>query len=269
MAVTLAIHEPPELTAELPVLVFIHGMLASRHQWTGHFEALHPHAQPVCVELWGHGDSPAPEEPDQYAIQTIIGQIEQWRQSRRISRLIICGHSFGAGLAMRYVLTYPDKVSGLIFMNSLSALSEPTLFTDNPTRKARMEALLTGGVEALRRLPFHPRHALRLDADLRARLVREADRVDPIAVVKLNLLTGPSLSALSELDQIECPTLLVNGRFEKRFQPMRERALAEIRHCEVVDLDAGHAVNLEQPVAFNHAVTQFVQNLDMTKGDTN
>ena len=269
MTVTLAIHEPAELSAELPVLVFIHGMLASRHQWTGHFEALHSHVQPVCVELWGHGDSPAPEDASYYAIQAIIGQIEHWRQSRRIDRLIVCGHSFGAGLAMRYALSYPGNVSGLIFMNSLSALSEPTLFTDNPTRKARMQALLADGIQALRRLPFHPRHALRLDADLRARLVREADQVNPAAVVKLNLLTGPSLSVLSELGQIQCSTLLINGRFEKRFQPMRERALAQIRHCEVVDLDAGHAVNLEQPVAFNHAVTQFVQNLNMTKGDKN
>ncbi len=262
MTVTLAIHEPSALNADLPVLVLIHGMLASRHQWTGHFKALQAFAQPVCVELWGHGDSPAPEQDDHYAIQTIVGQIESWRQARGIDQLIVCGHSFGAGLAIRYALTHPGKVPGLIFMNSLSALSEPTLFTDNPTRKARMDALLTDGVEALRRLPFHPRHAHRLDADLRARLVHEADRVNPAAVVKLNLLTGPSLSALSELDRIQCPTLLINGRFEKRFQPMRERALAEIRHCEVVDLDAGHAVNLEQPVAFNQAVTQFMQNLD-------
>lgn len=259
---TFAVHEPDELKPERPVLLFIHGMLASRHQWLGHFAALEPFVQPVCIELWGHGESPTPEDPAAYEISAIMGQIDRWRERRGVNRLIVCGHSFGAGLAIRYAISRPENVSGLIFMNSLSALSDRTLFTENPTRQARMQALLTDGAAALQRLPFHPRHARRLDPDIRDLLVREADRVDPLGVVKLNLLTGPSLSALGELDQIRCPTLLINGLFEKRFQPMRARALAEISNCEVVDLEAGHAVNLEQPRGFNEAITQFVQNLD-------
>jgi len=258
---TLKFHEPEGLNDDLPVLLFIHGMLASRHQWTGHLDALQSLVQPVCVELWGHGDSPAPDDPTAYELTAIMDQIDRWRQSKGIAQLIVCGHSFGAGLAIRYALTHADHVRGLIFMNSLSALSERTMFTENPTRQARMQALLTDGVEALQKLPFHPRHARRLDADLRALLVREADRVNLQAVVKLNLITGPSLSALGELDRIRCPVLLINGIFEKRFQPMRRVALAEIPNCQVVDLDAGHAVNLEQPAGFNEAVTQFVQNL--------
>lgn len=258
---TFAFHEPAELNADLPVLLFIHGMLASRYQWTGHFDALRSLVQPVCIELWGHGDSPTPEDPAEYEISAIMSQIDRWRARRGVRRLIVCGHSFGAGLAIRYAISRPEVVTGLVFMNSLSALSDRTLFTENPTRQARMQALLTDGAAALQRLPFHPRHARRLDAAVRDRLVQEADRVDPVGVVKLNLLTGPSLSALGELDQIQCPTLLINGLFEKRFQPMRARALAEISNCMVVDLEAGHAVNLEQPLGFNEAITQFVQNL--------
>jgi len=265
LTASLAFHEPADLDAEQPVILFIHGMLASRHQWTVHFEALRTVAQPVCVELWGHGDSPTPEDPAAYSISTIMAQIDRWRVARQINQLIVCGHSFGAGLAIRYAIDFPENVRGLIFMNSLSALSERTLFTENPTRQARMQALLTDGREALQKLPFHPRHARRLDPQVRALLVREADRVDPVGVVKLNLFTGPSLSALGELDQIRCPSLLINGVFEKRFQPMRERALTAMPDCQVVDLQAGHAVNLEQPERFSHAVIRFVQNLQLSQ----
>jgi pimeloyl-ACP methyl ester carboxylesterase len=55
------------------------------------------------------------------------------------------------------------------------------------------------------------------------------------------------------------PTLLVNGTWEKRFQPMREAAAKAIPGVTVVDLPAGHSVNIEAAEGFDAAVKAFVE----------
>ena len=74
-------------------------------------------------------------------------------------------------------------------------------------------------------------------------------------------MTSPSLSIADRLAEIRVPTLLVNGTWEKRFQPMRERAAKLIPGVTVVDLPAGHSVNVEAAVGFDRAVTEFVGRL--------
>lgn len=240
-------------------MLFVHGMLLSRAQWVAHRDALEQVVQPVFLELWGHGDSPAPVEHDHYTMAAVMGQIEQVRQSLGVEHVLLCGHSFGAGIVMHYAERHPERTRALVFLNSLSALSPPDRFTGDPARQARLDALLLEGRPALRRMPFHPRHALRLPQALREMLLREADRADPLAVERLNRVTGPELSALTVLESIRCPTLLVNGVFEKRFQPLRDLALARLPDCRVADLQAGHAVNLEAPDDFERVVVEFIR----------
>ena len=60
-----------------------------------------------------------------------------------------------------------------------------------------------------------------------------------------------------EAHDLAVPTLLVNGRFEKVFQPDRDFAAATIPGIEIVDLDAGHSVNIEAAAGFDRAVTDF------------
>ncbi len=242
-------------------MFFLHGMLASRQHWALNLPALSRIVQPVCLELWGHGDSPAPADDACYEMSAIQAQIEAVRESLALPRLFICGHSFSAGIVLRYAIEHADRVQGLVFLNSLSALAPNTLFTNNPQRQERIESVATLGAEAFRRMTFHPRNARRLPEEVREVLIREADRVSPEGFVKLNTITGPQLTVLDDLPRLKTPSLLVNGRFEKRFQPMREIAAKQIPGCQVVDLDAGHAVNIEQSEPFDIAVTEFVNKL--------
>ena len=82
--------------------------------------------------------------------------------------------------------------------------------------------------------------------------------MDPRAFARLSTITGPQLSVTTELHRIACPTLLVNGVWEKTFQPLRDIAVRDIPGCEVADLQAGHAVNLENVAAFNQVVAEFL-----------
>ena len=54
------------------------------------------------------------------------------------------------------------------------------------------------------------------------------------------------------------PALLVNGIWEKKFQPMRDEAVRLLAGLKIVDLDGGHSVNMEAAEGFNAAVRDFV-----------
>ena len=241
-----------------PYLFLLHGMLSSRVQWLPNLPDLARVVTPVVFELWGHGQSPTPTDPACYRVDAYLAEFERVRQALGADQILLCGQSFGAGLTLNYASRYPDRVQAQVFTNTLSGLSLAGELRSREQAEAIARDLEDHGLEALRRLPFHPARARSLREPWKNRLVEAADHTDPQAVANTLRLTGPQQSALAQLDRIRCPTLLVNGQLERRFQPLRERAVAGIRQLHVVDLPAGHAVNLEQADAFNRAVLAFL-----------
>lgn len=244
-----------------PHMMMVHGFLSSRSQWRINLPALSAVARPVLVELLGHGRSPAPVAPEAYAVAAYIAAFEAIREGLGAERWVVCGQSFGAGLAIQYAIEKPERVMGVIFTNSISALSAK----GDPERAAaqaeRSRTIQEGGREALGELRIHPRHAKRFPEAIKAEMVADADRIAPEAILRSIALTSPDLSIADRLGAVGVPALLVNGRWEKRFQPMREKIAAEMPGVRIVDLDGGHSVNIEAAAGFDAAVTAFVRDL--------
>jgi len=241
-----------------PYMLMVHGFLSSRAQWRINLDALKGFARPVLVELLGHGRSAAPEAPEAYSVETYIRAFEDIRRSLKADRWFVCGQSFGAGIATQYALEMPDKVQGLIITNSISAFSPKGDPDREAAQKERAALIRAGGHAALEGLRIHPRHAKRFPEAIKAELVADAGRLAPEGILRSIALTSPSLSIAHRLAEIQVPTLLVNGTWEKRFQPMRETAAKLIPGVTVVDLPAGHSVNIEAAEGFDAAVRDFV-----------
>lgn len=240
-----------------PGLLLVHGFLSSAGQWVANIEGLKTFSTPVVVDLWGHGRSPSPADPALYTIEAYIDQFEQIRAELGFDEWALCGASFGAGLTLQYAFTHPERVVRQVFTNSMSGLSRAA---DKPhERVARAEAIETGGREKLADMPFHPRFAKRLSPDVIAALGEDAERLNPIGVSRTIGITAGTLSAAARLGETRVPTLLVNGTWEKAFQPVRDWAVAALPSLQVVDLEGGHSINAELPDAFNAALKAFLQ----------
>lgn len=243
---------------EKPYLLLVHGLLLSRAQWRPNLDALSAVSTPVVVELLGHGRSASPTDAQAYTVAGYVRRFETLREQLGVERWFICGQSFGAGLTMRCALEHPHRIIGQVFTNTMSGLS-PAAREHLPERMARADAVANGGREALKALPFHPRPSKRLPPEIWEDLVADADLLSPAAVAEALRTTSPELSVADDLGRISVPTLLVNGVRETAFQPLRDRASREIPGLEVIDLDGGHSVNLDQADAFNTAVAAFIQ----------
>ena len=212
----------------------------------------------MVVELWGHGRSLRGSECDAYSPQGYLEQFEAIRQTLGVERWLLCGQSLGASLTLRYSLTYPKRVTAQAFTNSNSALA-----TEELTRRRQFDAKTTmaeierEGLDAVRRLRVHPMNARRLPSAVQAELVADADLIDPSAIVESYRYLSPKSSVRDDLPRLIVPTMLACGRFEKRFNPLRNYACEAIPDLLVADLDAGHAVNIEAADKFNESVTAF------------
>lgn len=244
-----------------PHLLLLHGFLSSRAQWRPNLDGLTRFCRPVLVELLGHGRSPAPDDPAAYTIDSYLSAFEEIRGRVGAERWVVCGQSFGAGLIVQYALRHSDRVTGLIFTNSLSAMTPKGNAEREAQQRARVEAIRSGGREGLESIRIHPRHAKRLPEDAKRELVADAAGISLDGVIHSWQTTSPHLSVVDVLGGVTVPSLLVNGVFEKKFQPMRDEALRLLPSLQVVDLEGGHSVNMEAAEGFNGAVASFLGRL--------
>lgn len=242
----------------LPPLLLVHGFLSSRAQWRANLEGLAAFCRPIIVELWGHGRSPAPDEENAYSVGSYVAIFENIRRGLGVERWFLCGQSFGAGLTLRYALMHPTRIEGQIFTNSVSGLSPPR--GSDAQRRASADALERGGQSAIEAMPFHPRHAQRLARDVMTELLADAKLVSPRGIANAIRYTVPDLSVAEDFGQTTVQTLLVNGRWDKAFQPLRQLAARRLPSLRVVDLDGGHSINAELPERFNEELRRFLEN---------
>ncbi|HEX7034841.1 MAG TPA: alpha/beta fold hydrolase [Pseudomonadales bacterium] len=242
-----------------PHLLLVHGFLTGPGQWLANLPALAEHCTPVTVSLWGHAGAPSPPELERYHPDAYVAEFERIRAAVGAAEWFLLGYSLGAGLTIRYALNHPDRVLGHAFTNSTSAMADADQQRAWLVAAAASAAKIRdGGLAAMERIAVHPKHARRLPEHLYRRLCDDAGRHDPIGIANTMLGTNPYASVRARLAENRRPALLICGSRERRFRPHREHAAARMPQLEVVDLDAGHGMNMEAPEAFNAALIAFL-----------
>jgi 2-succinyl-6-hydroxy-2,4-cyclohexadiene-1-carboxylate synthase len=243
-----------------PHLLLVHGFLSSSAQWLANLEALSAVCKPITVDLWGHGRSPAPKDKTHYSPEAYAGQFEQIRLQLGIERWFVCGYSLGAGLTIRYAFDHAQHVYGHIFTNSNSALAGPEQIQEWLDSAPKSAAnIRSKGLAAIDRIAVHPRRARNLPEAVKAPLLADCAMLKPEGVANTLEYTNPFTSVREIAAANPRPLLLCCGVKEKRFADNRQWAEANLTNLSVVEIDAGHGVNMEGAEAFNVHVCAFVK----------
>lgn len=238
-----------------PFLLLVHGFMSSRAQWIPNLEALKVFCRPVVAELFGHGRSPSPDDPECYYPDNYVREFERIRKKLRIDRWFICGQSLGASLTLRYGLYHPEHIIAQIFTNSRSA------FMDNPgedNMKSAAERLEKGGRKALEDFPLNPSQSRYLEARVKEALLKDIDLID-LKGFTSNLkymVTRCSVRELVRNNRV--PALLLVGRYDRSFSAFIEFIEKTMPHLEMEIFEAGHAVNIDAADQFNGKVRDFI-----------
>ena len=238
-----------------PHLMLVHGLMSSRAQWLLNLKAFTEFCRPVIVELFGHGRSPSPRDPEAYYPENYIREFERIRETEGLENWFICGQSLGAALTLRYSFLHPERVKAQIFTNSLSALSD-TREIENPERLVRL--MLQGGRDSLAQFPINPTRSRFLNPEVRKALVEDINLIDMEGFCNNLLYLIPKCSVRTLVRGIVVPTLLVAGKFDKPFSLLITQFRENIPTLKVIELDGGHAVNVDAVDRFNESVREFI-----------
>ena len=242
-----------------PHLLMVHGFLSSRSQWLLNLDALAQGCTPVTVELFGHHDSPSPEDPECYQPDYYVRAFETIREELGAERWYVLGYSMGAGLTLRYAFDHPDRVIGHLLTNSTSGLADAEAqagFRSNADESA--SRIRKGGQHAMQRIPVHPKHGWRLPKPVYEALVEDSLAHDPVGVAGTIGITIPEISQRERLGENTRPACLIWGTKEKRFAKMAEYAREHMPLLSIEELNAGHGMNMEDADGFNDAVLRFL-----------
>jgi 2-succinyl-6-hydroxy-2,4-cyclohexadiene-1-carboxylate synthase len=249
-----------------PAVLFLHGFMGSKAEWTGVTNALDCEFRCVAVDLPGHGVSTGlPDE--RYTVEGAAEAVLRVLDRLEIPRAVLVGYSMGGRLALYLALRHPDRCAGL-FLESASPGLE-----DAGERAARCRAdegkaaLLEGGdlrgfLHYWYRQPlFAP---LARDEDLLRRTIEDKTRNDPAELAKSlqGMGTGRQPSLWGELPDLRVPALAVAGGLDEKFVGISRRmASINAGMRSAVVPDAGHNVHAEAPGAYLSLLGSFLPNI--------
>ena len=233
--------------AAAPPVALLHGMMSTNRHWALNVDALATRFHLVLIELWGHGGSPAPASPSAYGAAGLVAALDDVRTGLGLPAWSLVGHSYGGAVALQYGLRRPAATTGIVWTNSRAAMSTAT----DAEAAEMVEAL--AGVDDPRQIAQHPINARRFPPDLHEAMIVDADATD-LGALRALFRAHWSVASRDRLGELTMPVTLINGRFERLFQPEVDRIRATCPNVVVVDVDAGHSPNIEVPDEFNRLV---------------
>ncbi len=249
-----------------PPLLLVHGYLVSQRSWDAVLPALAGRFATIALDLPGHGESDRPGSYpytlDAYA-HTVLGLLD----ALGLGRVRLCGHSFGASVALAAAARAPERIERLVAVSPIAyAISFPL--------EGRLALLPFVGELIFKRL--YSRRDLRryfkssvyLDPALPSeetldhyweRFNRPGGREASYRTLQTLAYAEHALEA--SLSRVRCPTQLVWGaqdRIVPRAHADRLRtALGAVHALEVID-GSGHAPQEERPEAFLATILPFL-----------
>jgi 3-oxoadipate enol-lactonase len=243
-------------------IVFLHGIYVSKSQWRLQLEYFaQNNYHVIACDLRGHGGSSAMTEP--CSMVDMAGDVIAVLDQLGLEQVVCCGHSFGGMVAQELVLSYPERVAGLILAETIyGAISTPweaatTLFTNiwlpqviSPKNYTRIMASFFG--------MYTPEAA--------PYILDEARRyIEDNGQSQQNILRASlTFDSRWRLEQISCPTLILVGQYPHL--PLIWLHAWEmwwrIKRAKLTVIPAaGHLLHWDNPKAFNEAIAQFAADL--------
>lgn len=256
-----------------PQVVFLHGGAADSAalSWGETSERLSSSFQVIAPDLPGYGESETPRVA--YTVQFYVRFLLAFLDALGCSRILLAGLSMGGWLALEMALRHPDRVRGLILVDSAGLdprVPRPVL--------SRLLAAIPGLDFVFRRAARSKPAAVRWAL---GRIVHRVDSLSPAVLTQVQQEAGrPQAgkawqsflrnelgwrgfrsSCAGQLRRIQIPVLLVHGSLDplipvecarKAHQALPNSRLLELPGC-------GHWPPREDPERFHAVLGEFLQ----------
>jgi len=252
----ISVHYTLEGPASGPVITMSNSLASNLSMWEPQLPVLTSRYRVLRYDTRGHGGTDATAGP--YSLEELSEDVRALLQALGITRTHFIGLSMGGMIGQIIALKYPQMLQSLVLCDTMSRV--PT--EAKPLWDDRIHTAETGGMEPLVEPtlarwftePFRQKGSPVLDQ------VRTMIRSTPPRGYTGCCHAIAALNLTDHLKPIALPTLVIVGEDDPATPVAASHVIHEqIRGSELVILkSAAHLPNLEQPEAFNQAVTAFL-----------
>lgn len=214
------------------------------------------------IDLPGHGEN---RDATQGTLEDFAKDLDKLIP---YSEFILCGHSMGASVVLKYEELFPYKAKGIVLVDTAPKF----LLSEDYPIGTPLEVIEEATHELNQdRSSFYTQFIPMMFKDYPGQetinqILTEMEKADPEVVLN-------SLKSFSEMDfrallpQIQVPTMIMHGRHDQLYpleaaEYMHERIL---NSKLIVFEHSGHCPNLEEPDRFNRELSDFVQHVGDNK----
>jgi pimeloyl-ACP methyl ester carboxylesterase len=242
-------------------LLLIHGFPLSRKMWDPQL-ALANAARVIAPDLRGHGESEA--VPGPYAMDQLAADGAALLDRLHVTQPVaVCGLSMGGYVAFAFYRQFAARTAGLIFAATKAGADSAEGKAGREKNAALAQEKGAAAIaEAMLPKMFAPQtYAAQPAVVAQVKAMMESTSVAGVAGALLGMRDRSD--STPTLAQIRVPTLVLHGVDDQLIPAKEGEAIAAgIAGAQLKLIpNAGHLLNLEQPAAFNAAVSDFLKEL--------
>lgn len=234
-------------------LVFVHGWSCDRSYWSEQLQAFARDHRVVAMDLAGHGDSGRNRE--EWTIAAYGADVAAVVDALDLERVILIGHSMGGDVVVDAARLLPDRVAGLVWVDTYSQLGHVRSPEEVEAFLEPFRANFADSTYAIvRRNLFHPS----ADSALAESISRDMASAPPdIALASLESSITNDGVVPGLLDELNLPVVSINP---ERTNP--DVTSLEGHGVEVIIVpEVGHFMPMVAPRRFNTILEGVVSEL--------
>ena len=249
-------------------LVFVHEFAGDAESWQPQMRFFSRRYRSIAFNARGYPPSDVPDGPEAYSQQQAADDIKGMLDHLGLDKAHVCGLSMGGYATLHFGLSYPERALSLVVAGAGYGSDDPEGHKrDSEVVVRRFES---EGMEKTGDYYAHgPSRVQFLEKDplgwreFRDRLVAGSAKGHALTMRGVQMKRPTIYSLEARMTLLEVPTLIVTGDED---EPCLEPGIFMKRKIPTAGLvvlpKTGHAVNLEEPDAFNRAVLDFVTAVD-------
>jgi len=239
-------------------VAFLHGFAGSTQMWEPQVSIFSKDYKFITYDARGHGQSQSPSSPDQYSADIVAEDLYQLLSKLDITRAVLGGLSMGGYECLRFYLRYPEVVTALILIDTGPGYRNTAHMAEwNRQLEVQASLLETEGITAF---ADDPLTRTMCSYTPRERMLK----YNPIGLANMarTVVAQHDSQVIEHLSEIKVPTLILVGEYDTPFLKAADYMAKTIPGAQRVTIpQSGHAVNLDNVLAFNQAVLTFLHEL--------
>jgi pimeloyl-ACP methyl ester carboxylesterase len=239
-----------------PTLVFVHGWSCDARYWRAQLTYFSKNHRVVTLDLAGHGHSGITRS--QYSMTAFGEDVRAVTESTGSNSVILIGHSMGGSVIAEAARLMPNRVVGLIGIDTLENIEYPMTREELKNMIAPLEKDFRTGSRQFVGEMISPR----TDPQLREWILSDISVASPpVALSAMNEMMSQYITgeAAKTFDKIRIPVITVNGDLWPINYEANRRHMFSFD--AIVLKEADHFLMMDRPEEFNSALEKAIHML--------